>query len=253
MTQIQTTLDEELTQTLKYLRLWGLLAHWDEYLALAQEQDFSSVRLLRYVLEQEGKIHSENARRLRLRLATIPEPWVMETFPFERQPQLNKKRILSLYDGLDYMTQHRNCLWLGPTGCGKTGLATSFLMQAIQRGYSGRFIRFPELIAELYRSVADHSETHVLKRYLRYDCLLVDEIGYVETEPVQVGLFFTLMHQRHRRKPTLITSNLGFSEWRSFLKNDHLTAALIDRLTENSHVINMKNCVSLRAKLTEPE
>src|SRR5205823_11950204 len=79
----------------------------------------------------------------------------------------------------------------------------------------------------------------------------IDEIGYVQVEPVQVGLFFTLLHQRHRRKPTLITSNLGFSEWRSFLKNDHLTAALIDRLTENSYVINMKNCVSIRPKLAE--
>jgi DNA replication protein DnaC len=252
-TKILKSRDEELTRTLKYLRLWGLLAHWDEYLALAQEKAFSPVRLLRYVVEEEGKIHSENARRLRLRRATIPEPWRMETYPFERQPKLDKQRILSLYDGFDYMTQNRNCLWLGPTGCGKTGLATSFLQQAIERGYTGRFIRFPELIAELYRSVADHSEPEVLKRYLSYDCLLIDEIGYVETEPVQVGLFFTLMHRRHRRKPTLITSNLGFSEWRSFLKNDHLTAALLDRLTENSHVIHMKHCVSLRAKLPEQE
>ena len=80
----------------------------------------------------------------------------------------------------------------------------------------------------------------------------MDEIGYVETEPVQVGLFFTILHQRHKKKPTLITSNLGFSQWGSFLKNDHLTAALIDRLTENSHVFNMKGCVSLRPKL-EPD
>jgi hypothetical protein len=42
---------------------------------------------------------------------------------------------------------------------------------------------------------------------------------------------------------------LGFSEWGSFLKNDHLTAALIDRLTENSHVFNMKQCVGLRPPL----
>ncbi len=77
--------------------------------------------------------------------------------------------------------------------------------------------------------------------------MLIDEIGYVEVEPVQAGLFFTLMHERHKKKPTLITSNLGFAEWGSFLKNDHLTAALIDRLTENSHVINMKGCKSLRA------
>jgi DNA replication protein DnaC len=59
------------------------------------------------------------------------------------------------------------------------------------------------------------------------------------------------MQRRHKRKTTVITSNLGFSEWGSFLKNNHLTAALIDRLTETSHVINMKNCRSLRGNLDE--
>ena len=243
-------MNDELMQTLRYLRLRGLLAHWDEYLTLAQKQHFSPVRLLSFVLEEEAKFRQEHARQLRLARARIPELWRMETFPFAQQPKLDKKRILSLYDALDYMTQNRNLIWVGPTGCGKTGLATAFLIQAIQRGYTGRFVLFAELVAELFRSVADHSEQQILKRYLAYDCLLVDEVGYVEVEPVQVGLFFTLMHKRHRKKPTLITSNLGFSEWRSFLKNDHLTAALIDRLTENSHVINMKNCVSLRPKIS---
>jgi DNA replication protein DnaC len=78
---------------------------------------------------------------------------------------------------------------------------------------------------------------------------LIDEVGYVEVEAAQVGLFFTLMQKRHKIKTTLITSNLGFSEWGSFLKNKHLTSALIDRLTETSHVINMKNCETLRGKL----
>src|SRR6266566_4377987 len=54
------TMDDELTKTLKYLRLSGLMAHWDEYLAVAQKQRFSHVRLLRYVLEEEFKIRSEN-------------------------------------------------------------------------------------------------------------------------------------------------------------------------------------------------
>lgn len=242
-------MDEELIQTLKYLRLGGLLAHWDEVLALARKQNFSHPRLLQYALEEECKIKRDNARRLRLQRARIPEMLLMETFPFARQPQLNKKKVLSLYDGFDYMTQTRNITWVGPTGCGKTGLATGFLIQAIHRGYSGRFIAFPELIQELFSSVADHSENKVIRHYLSYDCLLIDELGYVEVEPVQVGLFFTLMHKRHRKKTSLITSNLGFSEWRSFLKNDHLTAALIDRLTENSHVFNMKKCHSLRPKL----
>ena len=203
---------------------------------------------------KNARIKRENARQLRLKRARIPDPLVIETFPFERQPKLNKKKIMALYDSLGYMHQNQNLIWLGATGCGKTGLATSFLIHAIDQGHSGRYVLFADLIAELYRSVADHSEDKVLKKYLAFDCLLIDEIGYVEVEPVQVGLFFTLMHQRHKKKPTLITSNLGFAEWGSFLKNDHLTAALIDRLTENSHVINMKGCMSLRPKLdSEPD
>ena len=123
-------MDDELMNTLRYLRLRGLLAHWDEYLTLARKQHFSAVRLLRYVVEEESKIRQEHARQLRLARARIPELWRMETFPFERQPKLDKKRILSLYDAFDYMTQNRNCIWVGPTGCGKTGLATGFLTLA---------------------------------------------------------------------------------------------------------------------------
>ena len=133
----------------------------------------------------------------------------------------------------------------------KTGLATAFLLQAIDRGYRGYFVTFPELVAQLYASLADHSEEKVIKKYAAYDCLVIDEVGYVEVEPTQVGLFFTLMQKRHQTKTTLITSNLGFSEWGSFLKNNHLTAALIDRLTSTSHVINMKHCKSLRGNLDD--
>jgi DNA replication protein DnaC len=188
---------------------------------------------------------------LRRQRANVPEELEMETFPFDRQPKLNRRRIMSLYDGFDYMEMCRNIVWLGPTGCGKTGLATAFLLQAIDRGHRGYFITFPELIERLFKSLADHSQDKVFRRFASFDCLVIDEVGYVEVEPAQVGQFFTLMQRRHKSKTTLITSNLGFSEWNSFLKNSHLTAALIDRLTEDSHVINMKGCKSLRAKLVE--
>ena len=243
-------MNEERIKMLRFLRLQGLLANWDRYLSLAQEKNFSHVRLLEYIIEQEYATKKENSRRLRLQRAKIPEQLVMETFPFKSQPKLNKKKVLAVYDSFDYMTKRQNVIWIGPTGSGKTGLATAYLIKAINHGYNGRFIEFPELIETLYQSRADISEHKMIKQFASYDCLLIDELGYVEIEPVQVGLFFTLMHKRHKQKTTLITSNLGFGQWISFLKNDQLTAALIDRLTENSHVINMKNCVSLRPKLT---
>lgn len=239
-------MNEALREMLKYLRLSGLLGDWDQTLERARKERFSHARLLNEIVEQEYKLKRENARQYRIRRAHIPEELVMETYPFDEQPNLNRKALLSIYDAFDYMARAQNIIWVGPTGCGKTGLATAFLIDAINRGYNGRFVTFAELVGELRASGADYSETKILKQYLAPECLLIDELGYIEIEPAQVALFFTLMQRRHRKRPTLITSNLGFSDWRSFLKNDHLTVALIDRLTSNSYVFNMKDCRSLR-------
>lgn len=243
--------DQQLVSMLKQLRLGHLLSAWEETLDQARQGKYSPEKFLQQVIEREYQAKRENARLLRRQRANIPELLQIETFPFERQPKLDPRRVRSLYDRFDYMTHQRGLIFLGPTGCGKTGLATSFLLQAIDRGYRGYFITFPELLTELYQSLADRTERRLMKRYVGYDCLVIDEVGYVEVEPAQVGQFFTLMHKRHGRKTTIITSNLGFSEWGSFLKNPQLTSALHDRLTSQSHVINMRECISLRSPIHE--
>lgn len=242
-------MNETLAQQLKFLRLPGLLSRWDELLNTAAQANLSHARFLTRVIEEEYRLKGEAARQQRLKLAKIPEPWVMDTFPFERQPKLNKKKTLALYDSMAFLRDKQNILWLGRTGCGKTGLATSFLIQAIHQGARGRYVLFTDLLHELDRSQADRSQNQVIRRYVNYDLLLIDEMGYAEAEPSEVGLFFTLLQKRHKQRSTLITSNLGFSEWASFLKNPHLTAALIDRLTESSHVFNMRECVTLRSQM----
>lgn len=244
-------MDKDLEGMIKYIGLRGLYIHWDNYLEVAGKQNFSNIRFLQYVIEEEFRFKQENARQRRVKHAKIPEECVIETFPFDRQPRLNRKKIMSIYDSFDFIDKHQNIVWIGATGAGKTGIATSFLMQAVNKGYKGRFILFPELIEQLYQAKADRSEAALIKKYVSYDCLLIDEIGYVETNAHQVGLFFTLMHKRHKAKSTLLTSNLGFDQWGAFLKNNQLTAALIDRITENSHVINMNECVSLRSKFKQ--
>lgn len=242
-------MNEDMQKMLRHLRLYGLLQNWDKYIKISQEKDFSPVKLLQYIIEEEFKVKKENSRILRIKKARITIEYVMETFPFDRQPKLNKKKILSLYDSFNYITKKENIIFIGPAGAGKSGLATSFLMQAINRGYNGREILFPELIELLFKSRGDHTEGEVIKKFADYDCLHIDELGYIDMEPLQVGQFFTLMQKRYKKKTTFISSNLGFSKWNSLLKNEHLTSALIDRLTETSHVINLKDCVSLRETL----
>ena len=91
-------MNDELIKMLKYLHLGGLLENWDMYLKGARKGNFSHVRLLQHIIEQEYKIKKDNSRRLRILRSKIPEKYVMETFPFKRQPKLNRKKILALYD-----------------------------------------------------------------------------------------------------------------------------------------------------------
>jgi len=79
-------MNDQLTAKLKYLQLDGLLAHWDDYLKLAADQHWSDTRLLTHVIEEEYRIKRGRRRQRRLQNALLPEPWAIESYPFQRQP-----------------------------------------------------------------------------------------------------------------------------------------------------------------------
>jgi DNA replication protein DnaC len=241
-------MEQSINTYLQYIGLPHLQNNWDGYLKDAAEKKISYQRLLTTIITEEYYHHRESRRAARLKAAAIPELLVMETFPFERQPQLKKKLVMELYDSLRFISESQVLLFIGPTGCGKTGLATSYLVHAINQEHRGRYIEFGDLVAQLYRAVADHSEKRVIRHFASIDCLLIDEIGYSTLNKEQAALFFELMKQRHRKHCTIMTSQLGFEEWGSFINNAHLTAALLDRITENCTVFNMNRCISIRQK-----
>ncbi|MCP4751722.1 MAG: hypothetical protein GY866_12570, partial [Proteobacteria bacterium] len=85
-------MDEKTEQMLSHLRLKGLLEHWDRHIESARREDWSHVRLLKSIVDEEYNIKRENSRRLRLQRAKIPDRLVMETFPFDRQKKLSKRK-----------------------------------------------------------------------------------------------------------------------------------------------------------------
>jgi DNA replication protein DnaC len=239
-------MNEDLEKRLKSLRLTHLLSNWDKIIADVKRKNPSYTAWLKKVIDEEFSAKQERGRLMRLKRAKIEEPFQLDTYPFHQQPNLNKKRVQEIFDSNSYLTKNQAVILIGPTGVGKTGLGTSLLIHAINSGAKGRFITFPELLTELYRSMADHSEQKVLTKFINYSCLLIDEIGYIEINPDKAGLFFTLMKKRHKKTTTIITTQLGFKEWTGFLKNPHLTSALVDRTLSNAEVINMSKCESLR-------
>lgn len=241
-------MDDNIKKELQFLRLKTIMENWDTILADAKSRQPSYQRFLTDIIEKEYNDKKERARFARIKRANIPEILVMETFPFSKQPRLKKKLVLELYDSMQFITQKQELVFIGPTGCGKTGLATAFLIHAINQGYKGYFIEFGKLIHQLFQSRADYTQYKILKHLLTYEVLLIDEIGYETLDKEKAGLFFELLKARNKKNTTIITTQLGFEEWDNFIQNKHLTAALLDRITVNCTVFNMKKCISIRSK-----
>jgi len=237
-----------LLKHLKYLRLEVLEENWQKIIKEASKKRPAYTTFLKEIIDKEYCVRIEKARLSRVKRARIPEVFVLETFPFSKQPRLEKKLVCELYDSLSFINEKQDLIFIGPTGCGKTGLATSFLVHSINHGYRGLFIDFSSLITWLMQSRGDHSEEQLMKKLATYDVLLIDELGYMSCDREQASLFFDLVRRRHRKKSTIITTQLGFDEWGTFLHDIHMTAAMLDRITVNCAVFNMKDCISIRPK-----
>jgi DNA replication protein DnaC len=112
-------------------------------------------------------------------------------------------------------------------------------MKALYNGYRGRFIEAQDLFDEMYASLADRSTRRLLNSLTRVDLLVIDELGYLNIKPEQTNIFFKLLNERYRRKPTIITTNLDYDEWANFLGNKPLTDALLSRLRHHCHTIRI--------------
>jgi DNA replication protein DnaC len=143
---------------LKEMRLNGWIESWDKYMEMAKQPKCSLENLVTTMIDEEYAYKQERALMRRIAKAKIEEEWCIETYPFKLQPKLNTRKLMSCYDSLTYMEANRNLVWVGPTGCGKTGLATSFLLHALRSGYTGRYVTFHTLVHELFQAAADHTE-----------------------------------------------------------------------------------------------
>ena len=237
-------MNDELDQLLRSLHLGRIREILEKELAEAEKKDLSYTELLLRLLRAQWHHRQETALAWRIRQAGIPEEWTLESFPWKKQTGVSQRQVRELAE-LEFIRKAENIVLIGPTGVGKTGLASGLLLKALQNGQRGLFIRAQDLFDEMYASLADRSSRKLINRLARVDILVVDEMGYLNLKPEQTNIFFKLMEERYRRKATVITTNLDFEEWHNFLGNKALVDALLSRLRHQCHTIRI-NGPSLR-------
>jgi DNA replication protein DnaC len=231
-------MNDEIAQLLKNLHLGRIAEILDEELASAEKSDLGYQELIARLLRAQWHRAQENALAWRIERAKLPEKWTLESFPFKKQPGVSQKQIRGFAE-LDFVAKAENIVLIGPTGVGKTGLASGLLLKALQSGYRGRFIRAQDLFDEMYASLADRSTRRLLSYLSRLDVLLIDEMGYLNLKAEQTNIFFKLMEERYRRHATIISTNLDYEEWHNFLGSKALVDALLSRLRHQCHTVRI--------------
>jgi DNA replication protein DnaC len=228
----------DLEQLLKNLKMRKIIEICDETMRAAEDEGLSYSDLLTRLLRAQWHARQESALAWRVKQASLPEQWTLESFPWKLQPGVTRRQIQGLAD-LDFVAKAENIVFIGATGIGKTGLASGILLKAIQNGYRGRFVRAQDLFDEMYASLADRSSRRLVNQLARLDVLLIDEMGYLNLRPEQANIFFKLMEERYRRGATIITTNLDYDEWYHFLDNRPMVEALLSRLRHYCHTIRI--------------
>jgi DNA replication protein DnaC len=242
---------DQLHELLSRLRLRGIDAALEAELERAEREGAPPAEVLWRLLLAEQTHRREQSLAYRLTQAKLPWRWTLDSFPFERQPGVDRSQIRALA-GLDFLRRNENILLIGAPGTGKTGIAIALLREACLNAHPGRFYNAQLLLDELYASLADRSTPKLLAQLARFQPLLIDELGYLTLKPEQSNAFFRLMDQRYGRVSTIITTNLEPSSWYELFANKPLVDALLDRLQHRCITIRIDGPSLRTPKPTPP-
>ncbi len=190
------------------------------------------------VLEQE--IHQRENNRIQrgIRQAAFPVIKTLENFDFKVIPSLNKPKVLKLMQG-DYIRKKENIILVGNSGVGKTHIAIALGYEACRQGFKVKFYTAAGLINELLAAQQEYRLSRLEKQWLTPHVVILDELGYIPFSKTGAELLFQFCSARYERGSLIITTNLEFPKWTEVLGDEQMTAALLDRLTHNAHILNI--------------
>lgn len=240
-------------RTREHLAYLGL-ATASEHLALelerASTESAAPVEVLERLLAAE--VEATSARRLsgRLRFAHYPLDKRLAQFEFDFQPSIDRAVIAEL-STLRFVEEHRNALFLGPPGVGKSHLAIALGIAATEAGYRTYFTTAADLVGSLNAAHLEGSWTSKMRTYTGPSVLVIDELGYLPMDATSAHWIFQVVSRRYERGSIVLTSNRGFGDWGQVFADQTVATAILDRLLHHATVVNIKgSSYRMRAHVT---
>lgn len=228
-------------QTLGYLKtlgLQGVLQGLDELVNDAESRKVSYLAFLNAIFS--GEIDFRVKRRVERNMtgAHFPVTKQLEAFDFGRVKGIGKSEAVNLLD-CRWVDTKQNLLFFGPPGIGKTHLAIAFGQTAVEKGYKVCFERVTNLIKLLKTAEVQKTSEYRIRRIMKSELVIIDEIGYTPIERREANLFFNMISELYEKVSVIVTSNKSFETWAEMMGDSVMTTALLDRLLHHARVFTL--------------
>jgi len=224
----------ELKQTLKRLRLSGLLATLGDRVSYAKGVKLSYVEFLELILQDEVHRREQNSLNKRMKYAALDSNQTLERFDWDSKVTVDRDTLKELFS-LEFIDRRENVIFCGPVGVGKTFLANAIAHSACRRGKKVLLLRAHKIFMTLRQSRADNSFEREMIKYIGPDLLVIDDFGLQKLTHQEANDFYEIVVERYGRASTIITSNRHVDEWEALFDDPILANSALDRLAHNAY------------------
>ncbi|AFK85864.1 IS21-like element helper ATPase IstB [Thermoanaerobacterium saccharolyticum] len=190
------------------------------------------------LMKKEVASRQENQQKRRIHKAGFPYLKTLDEFDYTRLKYVEQAFIWELAT-CEFISKRQNVIMIGNTGTGKTHISIGLGLKACKEGYNVKFYTVANLVTELTEAQEYKKLLKLEKQLEKVDLLILDELSYLCFNRNQADLLFRIISDRSEKGSVIVSTNLEFSRWTEMFDNTTMVAALVDRLTFRSHVLNM--------------